>query len=44
MGVPLTQPGQDWNFDEVEKTDSLTYAPVDEDTRQTLQDMQKLWI
>jgi len=44
MGVPLQQPGQDWTFDEIEKSDSLTYAPVDDDTRLTLKDMQKIWI
>jgi hypothetical protein len=44
MGVPLSQPGQDWTFDEIEKTDALTYAPVDEESRTTLKDMQKLWI
>lgn len=44
MGVPLSSPAQDWSYDEIEKTDSLTYAPVDEDTRQTLKDMQKLWV
>ena len=44
MGVPLQQPGQDWTFDDIEKSDSLTYAPVDDDTRITLKDMQKAWI
>ena len=44
MGVPLQQPGQEWTFDDIEKSDSLTYAPVDDDTRLTLKDMQKLWI
>jgi len=44
MGVPLQQPGLDWNFDNIEKTDSLTYAPVDEDTRETLQEIQQKWI
>lgn len=44
MGVPLQQPGQDWTFDDIEKSDSLTYAPVDDDTRVTLRDMQKIWI
>jgi len=39
MGVPLQQPGLDWNFDAIEKTDSLTYAPVDDDTRVTLQEI-----
>jgi hypothetical protein len=39
MGVPLSTPALDWNFDEIEKTDSLSYAPVDEDSRQTLKDM-----
>jgi hypothetical protein len=33
MGVPLSSPAQDWSFDEIEKSDSLTYAPVDEDSR-----------
>ena len=41
--MPLSNP-HDWSFDEIEKTDSLTYAPVDEDSRQTLKDMQKLWV
>ena len=40
MGVPLQQPGQDWSFDPLEKSESLTYAPVDEDTRQTLKEIQ----
>lgn len=44
MGVPLSSPAQEWSFDEIEKSDSLTYAPVDEDSRQTLKDMQKLWV
>ena len=44
MGVPLQQPGQDWTFDPIEKTDSLTYAPVDEITRQTLVEIQQIWI
>ena len=43
MGVPLQQPGLDWNFDQVDKTDGLTYAPVDEDTRQTLKEIQVKW-
>ena len=39
MGVPLSSPAQEWSFDEIEKSDSLTYAPVDEDSRLTLKDM-----
>lgn len=38
MGVPLSQPS-DWTFDEIEKTDALTYAPVDEESRTTLKDL-----
>lgn len=39
MGVPLQQPALDWEFNELEKSDALTYAPVDEDTRKTLKDI-----
>lgn len=44
MGVPLQQPGLDWNFDSVEKTDALAYAPVDDETRQTLKEIQQIWV
>lgn len=44
MGVPLQQPAMDWNFDQIDKTDSLAYAPVDDETRQTLKEIQQLWI
>lgn len=44
MGVPLQQPGLDWNFDSLEKSDQLTYAPVDEETRVTLKEVQQQWI
>lgn len=44
MGVPLQQPGLDWSFDTVEKNESIAYAPVDDETRQTLKELQALWI
>ena len=33
MGVPLQQPSTDWVFNEFERSDALSYAPVDDDTR-----------
>mmetsp|Transcript_23089 Transcript_23089/g.35759 ORF Transcript_23089/g.35759 Transcript_23089/m.35759 type:complete len:316 (+) Transcript_23089:222-1169(+) len=44
MGIPVSQPALDWSFDQLEREDSVIYAPVDEDTRLTLKDMQKEWI
>jgi len=44
MGVPLQSPALDWEYNEIEKSDALTYAPVDEDTRETLKDVQQQWL
>ena len=44
MGVPLSQPAVDWSFEDLEKVESIIYAPVDDDTRTTLKDIQKEWL
>lgn len=50
MGVPLQQPTLDWDWDtnvlglEGGRTDALTYAPVDEDTRVSIKDLQYQWL
>ena len=33
MGLPVISTTLDWTFDDLQKEDSITYAPVDEDTR-----------
>ena len=40
MGVPLQNPLDNWHFNEMERSDALTYAPVDDDTRVTLKEIQ----
>ena len=50
MGVPLQQPTLDWDWDkdtlglEGGRTDALSYAPVDEDTRLSIKDLQLQWL
>ena len=33
MGVPVSSPALDWTFDQLQREDSVNYAPVDDDTR-----------